>query len=65
MTSEEYEARIARLQKALDVVTDLGVYPVSWEGKFEKRTDFMEGWNAHAMKSLEALQGVLEDGDWK
>lgn len=44
-------ARIERLSAALDAATDVGIYAASLRGAgpdkdYEKRTEFMEGWNA-------------------
>lgn len=49
------------LKQALIKITDidLGVYPQSFQGKYEERTEWMEGWNACVMKHIEAIGSVL------
>lgn len=60
-------SRIKRLRLALDAATDIGIYPKSVIGgdrPYEKRSDYMEGWNAAQLASLEAIIEQLEEGDW-
>ena len=57
--------RIDRLRRALDSVTDFMVYPAAWEGKYEQRTDYMNGWNDCVMETLKRLVAAkIEPGDW-
>lgn len=61
------EARTRRLRAALDAATDVGLYPHSVVGgdkPYEKRTEYMEGWNDSRMATLRAVVAVLESGDW-
>ena len=60
--------RIKRLRAALDAATDVGVYSASVQGgdkPYEKRTDYMNGWNDCAMKSLQEAVTKLKKGDWE
>jgi len=59
--------RIRRLRAALDAATNVGIYPKSVVGgnkPYEKRTEYMEGWNASQMKSIREAIKALEYGDW-
>ena len=60
-------SRIKRLRKALDEATGLGVYPKSivGEGGYDQRTEWMDGWNEHAIRSLAEVEKVLKRGDWE
>lgn len=61
-------SRIRRLRAALDAATDVGVYPQSVTGgdkPYEKRTDYMEGWNDAQKEALKTAIEVLEKGDWE
>lgn len=64
-TPVDKDAQILRLQRALDAATDVGIYPMAYEGMYEKRTDYMNGWNAHATEALLQVTKVLQDGDWE
>jgi hypothetical protein len=59
------DAIITRLRKALDEATDVGIYPQAWKGAYEKRTEYMEGWNEHAKAALKAASAELQPGDWE
>lgn len=59
------------LKAAIDKVCDCGIYPQSIVGKdgYEKRTEYMEGWNAAKKdtlvvlcKSLDTLENEEKDG---
>lgn len=42
----------ARLQRAFDAVNDMGIHPASLVGKYEKRSERMEGWNDAVMEMV-------------
>lgn len=67
--NRELKAKVDRLAAALDAATDVGIYAASLSGAgpgkdYEKRTDYMEGWNACAKESLSAAIKLLGDEDW-
>lgn len=59
---------IRRLRRALDAATDVGIYPrriVGGDAPYDKRTEYMEGWNAASITSVKKVTKMLSDGDWK
>jgi hypothetical protein len=66
---------VERLRKALDAATDVGIYPESVTGRslgpgvavsgYEKRTEFMKGWNAHSLAAVKEVAKILQPGDWE
>lgn len=58
--------RIRRLRAALDAATDVGIYPQSIVGgvdAYDKRTEYMEGWNDAKIECLREAVKALEPGD--
>ena len=53
--------KVDRLEKAID--DDPGIYPKEYVGKYEKRTEYMEGWNACVMKWTNIQGEVLNAAD--
>lgn len=37
-----------RLEKIIDYITDIGIYPKRSKGEYEERSDWQNGWNACA-----------------
>lgn len=65
---ERLEGLIARLRRALDAATDVGVYPaavIGGEKPYEKRTEYMEGWNDATRAALREAAACLHPGDWE
>ena len=59
---------VARLRLALDAATDVGVYPaavIGGDNPYDKRTEYMEGWNAASMEALHEAHKWIKTGDWE
>jgi len=52
-----------KYKKVLDRIIniDLGIYPEYWEGRYEKRTEYMNGWNDASIKHAEAIEKICEE----
>jgi hypothetical protein len=40
---------------------DIGVYPKAFTGKYEKRTEYMEGWNAAVIEQCKHIIQIFDD----
>lgn len=59
---------ISRLRLALDAATDVGVYPaavIGGDNPYDKRTEYMEGWNAATTEALHEACKWIKTGDWE
>lgn len=60
-------ARINRLRRALDAVTDTGIYPaavIGGKNPYSERSPYQNGWNDCAIEAMKRMQGILKPGDW-
>jgi len=39
---------------------DPGIYPKSYVGKYEERTEYMNGWNAALIRQAELIDDILK-----
>ena len=61
------EDEIKRLESIVDHITDVSVYPQSVRGgpgAYEKRTEWMEGWNAATSEMIRRYEEATRLG-WK
>lgn len=51
------------LKQALGAILDQDpfIYPTSSVGKYETRTDYMNGWNAGVSESVRLIGAILDD----
>lgn len=54
---------ITILKQALGAILDEEplIYPIAFAGRYEKRTDFMEGWNQGVAASVKLTNDILTD----
>lgn len=61
---DKSKEQIDRLKKGISIMIGEGIYPKSVVGNYDKRTDWMDGWNACNIAIVEKLGCVLKDEDW-
>jgi hypothetical protein len=60
---DELQKENNRLKDALDEVTDIGIYPesvIGGDNGYEKRTEYMEGWNDCQKEVINIIKNKLE-----
>lgn len=57
------KAENARLKRAIDAATDIGIYAravIAHDGTRKERAEWQEGWNAAQIRASEAVRQALE-----
>jgi len=57
------EIELTILKQALGAIydEDFPIYPMAIVGEYEKRTEYMEGWNQGVMKVHNIISDILDD----